>query len=87
MLPQEDHVERGEEGVLVDPHVAGHEVGRLLGPEEVEVGPHVELLAGRELVGVGVAVEFACGNAWKTFILLVSDIWHKGICYKRNIIF
>ena len=61
VLPEEDDVECGQEGMLVDPHVARHEVGRLLGPQEVELGADVELLAGRELVGVGVAVQFA----WK----------------------
>jgi hypothetical protein len=49
VLPEEDDVHRGEERVLVHPHVAGHKVLGPLGAEVARVGAQVKLLAGREL--------------------------------------
>ena len=50
VFPHEDHVHHGQERVLVDPHVAGHEVLGSLRSKQVGVGANLQLLAGRQLI-------------------------------------
>ena len=57
VLSQEDDVERGEERLLIGPGVARHEVLRLLCPQLSRVGPQVQLLPRRKLVGVGIPLQ------------------------------
>ncbi len=44
VLLDEDDVQGGEEGVLVDAHLAGHEVVGLLRPQQGRVGTLIELM-------------------------------------------
>ena len=57
VLSQEDDVECGEERLLIGPGVARHEVLRLLCPQLSRVGPQVQLLPRRKLVGVGIPLQ------------------------------
>ena len=57
VLSQEYDVERGEERLLIGPGVARHEVLRLLCPQLPRVGPQVQLLSRRKLVGVGIPLQ------------------------------
>ena len=57
VLPQEDDVQRGEEGLLVGPAVARHEVLRLLPPQLPRVRPEIQLLPRGELVRVGIPLQ------------------------------
>ena len=57
VLSQEYDVERGEERLLIGPGVARHEVLRLLCPQLSRVGPQVQLLPRRKLVGVGIPLK------------------------------
>ena len=51
VLPDEDDVHAGEEGMLVHTIVSRHEVLLGLGAEQLPVRSQVELLSGWQLVG------------------------------------
>ena len=59
VLPDEDDVQGGEEWVLVDPHVAGHEVLGFLRSLQSLVGSQAKLLSCWKLVIYRITVHFA----------------------------